>query len=116
MENGYKYNSKKGKQCIISLETDENENNTIKINLDLNDENKTINYSSQYDLEFLNDKFSKVTKFSNILEFKQCLINNITNRDNKLFAINDIYEEVIFTTWALFPNDDSKKNSFKYFL
>ena len=105
MENEYHYEYNK-KNYVFKFITKKNENNII---IELKIKNQDKSYNSKYDLKFLNSKLSKKKKFSNIEQFKECLINNI-NTNNLI--IKDIYEEVIFTIWKIFPTVESEKDSY----
>ena len=105
MENEYHYNYNK-KNYVFNFITEKRENNII---IELKIKNQDKSYNSKYDLKFLNSKLSKKKKFSNIEQFKECLINNINTYN---LIIKDIYEEVIFTIWKIFPTDRSKEDSY----
>ena len=79
---------------------------------DLNEEEHSKEdevYNSGYDLKFINSNLFKIKNFSNIVQFKNCLINNI---NYKKLIILDIYDDAIYTYWNIFPEDDEQNISF----
>jgi predicted GTPase len=86
-ENKYEINIKKTKSQI-----------EIIIKDDKNDE-----YTSEYELDFLNDKLEKIIKFKELSLFYNLLLDNINQRK---LIIKNHYRKVIETKWKI----DSKKN------
>ena len=74
-------------------------------------------YSSEYNLDFINDKLKKIKdfkKFQTAESFSNCLKENI---DGKKVKINDPYDnKVIVTTWRVFPNNKSLTQTFTLIL
>ena len=78
---------------------------------------KQEKYSSEYNLDFINDKLKKVKdfkKFQTAENFSECLKENM-ERDT--YNINSPYDnKIIATTWRVFPNDKNLKQTFTLIL
>lgn len=66
-------------------------------------------YSSNYQIDDLNEKFGKIKKFKKINEFNDLIINNI---NKKTLILKSPYKNVINSKWKTFPNEEAKKDTF----
>ena len=63
-------------------------------------------FSSDYLLESLNEKFRKIIKFKTMDEFLNCLNLNLKN---KTLILQAPYKNVITSKWKIFPNSNNSK-------
>ena len=71
--------------------------------------NKTEKYMSNYLLEDLNAKLSKLIQFKTIEDFKAHLIKNIKE---KQLILKSPYKNVINSVWKIFPLSKEKRQTF----
>ena len=64
---------------------------------------------SNYILDDLNIKFTKIIQFKTIEQFMSILIENIKK---KYLILNSPYKNAITTTWKIFPDSKEKKQTF----
>ena len=99
---------------IINIRANEAKKN---ISIYVSTANQQETYSSQYNLDFINDKLKKIKdfkKFRTLESFRDCLKDNI---DNKTFNINSPYDnKIIATTWRVFPKNNNLKQTFTLIL
>ena len=74
-------------------------------------------YSSEYNLDFINDKLKKIKdfkKFQTAANFSDCIKENM-ERDT--YKINSPYDnKIVATTWRVFPNNNNLKQTFTLIL
>ena len=70
-------------------------------------------YSSNYNLDNLNEKFEDLIYFKYISDFKKILEENITK---KTLILKPPYKTVIESNWKIFPNESSKNQIFTLLL
>ena len=99
---------------IINIRANEAKKN---ISIYVSKANQQETYSSQYNLDFINDKLKKIKdfkKFQTLESFRDCLKDNV---DNKTFNINSPYDnKIIATTWRVFPKNNNLKQTFTLIL
>lgn len=66
-------------------------------------------YSSNYQIDDLNEKFGKIKKFKKINEFNDLIIDNI---NKKTLILKSPYKNVINSKWKTFPNEEAKEDTF----
>ena len=71
----------------------------IKISF-TNQSSSDLEYTSEYQLDELNERFGKVIHFKEINVFYQCLIDNIRK---KSLIIKPPYKNIITSIWKIFP-------------
>ena len=99
------YIGEDGKKYILSISLDSKTTLTFSIR---GDESKE-KFSSDYELKNLNEKLEKIITFKEISEFEKLLEKNISK---KTLILKSPYKNVCNSIWKIFPNDDSKKETF----
>ena len=93
------------------------QNREKKIHIFLIKMNPQEIYSSEYNLDFINDKLKKFEdfkKFQTVETFSDCLKENI---ERNIVNINSPYDnKVIATTWKIFPKNNNSNKTFTLIL
>ena len=105
MSDTYDYISEDGKNYKIILNIQDD--NFLHINIIYGLDNNI--YSSSYFLDNLKEKLIQFNILKTIQDFKNCCIDNITK---KKLIIKPPYKSVINSIWKIFPNDNSKNETF----
>ena len=98
----------------IDIRTNEKKKNIL---ICLSKANQKEIYSSEYNLDFINDKLRKIKdfkKFQTLESFSNCLKENI---DSNTLNINSPYDnKIIATIWKVFPKNNNMKQTFTLIL
>ncbi len=106
MEKSYTYEAedKNNYQIIFEL----NDSKRIKLSFS-NNSSQDLKYTSEYQLDELNEKFRKIIHFKEINLFHQCLIDNL---NKKSLILKAPYKNVITSIWKIFPKKENQIQTF----
>ena len=109
-------------ESLFSYKTDENFIFNFSFNIigekeikiiikEINQDNTITNpeYISLYNIDYLNERLEKIIHFNSINHFRDCLLNNLTQ---KALIVKPPYKSAIATIWKIFPKEQNKKNTF----
>ena len=113
MGDTFKYISEDKKTYKIKLKIIEKDELKKLVLSFINETESNHSYSSNYQINDLNEKFGKTIRFKTINDFKNCLEENIKK---KLMVLKSPYKNVINSEWKTFPNDTQKENTFTLIL
>jgi len=106
MSKDFKYQNEEKKifKIIITCKNDK------EISLSFTGQSETNEiYSSNYQIDDLNEKFGKIKHFKKIHEFYELIIDNI---EKKTLILKSPYKNVINSIWKTFPSEKEKKDTF----